>query len=111
MEKKSDSIDALDLGKVIDLSKLIIKPNHVLIEIVELTKSNLLLPTHLSSSVKSKAVIYKVGETVKGYSAGDIVLDINYNNVEFITQGDNKYILCDVYNVVLATSPDNYKED
>lgn len=105
MEKK---IEALDLSKVLDVEKMIIKNNHVLIQVVKKTKSNLVLPAGIQSGPQAMMKIIKVGSAVKDYKAGDIVIDISNNNMEYLFKGDDHYMVCDVYNVILAVDADNY---
>lgn len=108
MENKKDMVEALDISKVIDVDKLVIKPNMVLISVESVSKSGLLLPAGVRAGVGTSHVIKKIGSGVKDYSIGDLVLDMNFSGANFYTKGDEKYIVCDVYNLILVTPKSNY---
>lgn len=106
MEKKE--IEALDLSKVVNVENMIIKPGHVLIKVVEKARSGLVLPANVRNEATARMEIVKVGSAVKDYKAGDIIIDIQTNNMEYMFKGDDRYMVCDVYNIILAVNPDNY---
>lgn len=108
---KDEQVNALNIDRVADVLKLGIKANYVLIQIVDKDKKkvDLILPAGVKKSTTVWEVI-KVGHNVQGISAGDIVVDIILSNIEYLSKGDEKYILCDSYNVLLWTNPENYDE-
>lgn len=108
MENKSNGqIEALDLAKVKDVSKLGIKPNYVLIAVNEKNKSDLILPASAKKSTTTWEII-KVGSNVTNAKVGDLVVDMLMGGLEYLFKGDQKYLLCDSYNLLLTTDPDNY---
>ena len=107
MDKK-DMIETLDISKVIDVNELVIKPNMVLISVESASKSGLLLPAGVRGGIGTRHVIMKLGENVKGYYEGDVVIDMQFGGACFYTKGDDKYILCDAYNLLLVCDKNNY---
>lgn len=103
-----DKVQVLDISKVKDITKMKMKPNHVLIEVINTSKSKLIISEHAINSTVNKAVIVMVGSNVTTVSVGDVVVDMALSNVEYLLHGEKKYSLCDVYNIILAVSPDNY---
>jgi hypothetical protein len=109
---KKASIEALDVSKVKVIEDMIIKPNHVLIEVINMSKSGLLLPSNIRSNILDKFEVIKVGESVNMVKVGDIIVDLMLGNAEYLytdkEHGDRKFILVDVYNVLIAVNPGNY---
>lgn len=102
-------IDALNLDRVKDIMGLKIKPNHVLIEVVKKEESGLILPEHAQAK-SGKMVVIKVGNNVTQVSVGDIVVDLKFTgDIEFAISNGKNIIIADTYNIVLATSPENYE--
>ena len=102
-------IDALNLDRVKSVVDLKIKPNHVLIEVVKKEDSGLILPEHAQAK-SGKMVVVKVGANVTQVEAGDIIVDLKFaGDIEFAVSNGVNIIIADVYNIVLATSPDNYE--
>jgi co-chaperonin GroES (HSP10) len=105
--EKSNGNGYGDLNKVRDITKMGLKPGHVLIEVVEQEKSTLILP----SGVKGNSDLWKVlvvGEQVKTVKVGDIVLELT-GAVSMYQKGDKKYMVTDSYNISLYINPDNYE--
>ena len=108
MDKKN-MIDALNLDRVKDVTGLKIKPNHVLIEVVKKEESSLILPEHAQAKA-GKMIVIKTGVNVTQVQVGDIVVDLKpTGDVEFAVSNGKNLIIADVYNIVLATSPENYE--
>ena len=108
MDKKG-MVDALNLDRVKDIMGLKLKPNHVLVEIVKKEESGLILPEHAQAK-SGKMVVIKVGENVKQVDVGDIIVDMKFTgDTEFAVSNGRNIIIADVYNIVLATSPENYE--
>ena len=101
-------VESLDISKVIDVDRLVIKPNYVLVEVVSASKSGLLLPAGVRAGIGTIHSIKKVGCNVKDYEAGDIIVDMSFGGASFYTKGDDKYILCDSYNLLLVCKKNNY---
>lgn len=108
MDKKN-MVDALNLDRVKDIMGLKIKPNHVLIEVVKKEESGLILPEHAQAK-SGKMVVIKTGANVTQVNVGDIIVDIKFaGDIEFATSNGKNIIIADAYNIVLATSPENYE--
>lgn len=105
MEKSKEQYGNLD--KIKDVTKMGIKANHVLIEVVEGEKSPLLLPAGVRGNNELLAV-KAVGEAVKGIKVGDYVIDLS-GSVSMYEKGGIRYMITDVYNIVLFVTPDNYE--
>lgn len=105
MEKSKEQYG--NLNKIKDVTKLGIKANHVLIEVVEGEKSPLLLPAGTRTN-NELLVVKAVGEAVKSISVGDYVIDIS-GAVSMYEKNDTRYMITDVYNIVLYVTPDNYE--
>ena len=101
-------IETLDISKVIDVNELVIKPNDVLISVESTSKSGLLLPAGVRAGVGTNHIIKKVGDNVKVYSVGDIVLNMTFGGANYYTRGEEKYIICEAYNLLLVCKKDNY---
>ena len=55
-------------------------------------------------------VVVKVGANVTQVDVGDIIVDLKFaGDIEFAVSNGVNIIIADVYNIVLATSPDNYE--
>lgn len=106
-EKKKPSIEALDISRVKNVTELIIKPNYVLIQVINNSQSGLILPDNVGGGALIYKII-KVGSNINTIEVGDIVIDLTFGGVEYMTRGDEKYILSDVYNILLASKLDNY---
>jgi hypothetical protein len=113
-EKKSSQVEALDVSKIIKIEDMIIKPNHVLIEIKSLSKSGLLLPDNVRNNILSRYEIIKVGDNVASFKTGYVVVDLMLSGAEYLytdkSKGDRKFILIDSYNVLIAVTPENYDQ-
>lgn len=108
---KEGQIEVLDISKIKDISKINIKPNYVLLKTITLSKSGLILPEHAAASASvRKVIVALVGANVSTVKVGDIIVDMTYGGAEFLTHGEDKYTLCDAYNVLISVSPDNYKD-
>ena len=108
MDKKN-MVDALNLDRVKDIMGLKIKPNHVLIEVVKKEESSLILPEHAQAK-SGKMVVIKTGTSVTQVNVGDIIVDIKFaGDIEFATSNKRNIIIADAYNIILATSPENYE--
>lgn len=106
---KSKQVEALDLARVKDVKKMNIKPNSILIEVVNTSKSGLLLPSGVyGSGSTSKMVVIAKGDNVTSINIGDLIIDMMQSNVEFCFKGEDKYILTEVYNILISVTPDNY---
>lgn len=101
-------VEALDISKIKDLSKITIKPNYIVLKLVSVSKSGLILPGQNTNTTLHKAVVVNIGTNVTSINLGDIVVDMSYSNVDFLKNGEDTYILTDVYNVLISVSPDNY---
>lgn len=109
MAEKNEKIDALDVSKVKNVTDLIIKPNHVLIMIKEFNKSTLILPAGARTDTTVWEIV-KVGDNVpKQYEVGQYVIDLSLSNIEYMTKGEERYILADSYNLLLTCNKDNYE--
>lgn len=108
---KENQIEVLDISKVKDVSRISIKPNSVLLKTITLSKSGLILPEHaMAASSTRKVVVALIGKNVTSLSVGDIIVDMTYGGAEFLVHGEDKYTLCDAYNVLISVSPDNYSD-
>lgn len=101
-----------DISMIKDVSKLIIKHDEVLIKREVKSNINLILAEGTVSSSLDVLTIIKIGEGVKGYEVGDIVLDVlNPKGVSYMHRKVNgkeeNYAKTNVYNINLATKIDN----
>ena len=107
--KRDDS--ALDISKVVDLKSLKVRATWLMIKLEAKSKSTLLLPESARKNADLyKAVVYKVGESVKDVAVGDVILAMMHTNSYPLTKDGETYIICDAYNILLSTSADNYNE-
>lgn len=113
MEQKGEGVSAevyaLELSDIKSIDGLKLKSDHILIEVIRKPSSIIVLNSATSAnSGNVKWVIVKVGDKVKDFAIGDMVLDINHNGLlKFYSKGEKNYILTDQYTVVLATTSDN----
>lgn len=105
---KNKQIEVTPINKVKVVTDMIIKSNYILIQVKEDVKSTLLIPGTFSMGNSSRLEIIKVGSNVKDFEVGDIIIDLNMSTVNYLEKGDDKYIYCDAYNVLLAIKKDNY---
>lgn len=98
----------IDISGVVDLDKVIIKPNMVLVKVVSDIKSDLVIPDAVRSELSDNYIIYKLGKNVVDYNLGDIVFDMSMANAGLYKHSDTLYILIDQYNLKMVTSKDNY---
>jgi len=112
MENKQNEMtaDVLDISKVKDVKKLKIKPNQVIIEVSGAEDNRILVndPSVRRNNVTWK--VFKIGDLIKDVEVGDIVIDMMFGGANFVTKDENKYIICDRYNLLLVAEPDNYEE-
>lgn len=112
MENKQNEMtaDVLDISKVKDIYKLKIKPNQVIIKVSGAEDNRILVndPSIRRNNVTWK--VFKVGENVKDVNEGDIVVDMMFGGANFVTKDEEKYIICDRYNLFILAEPDNYNE-
>ncbi len=102
------NIEALNLSKVKDITKLVIKPNSILIKITELKKSSIIGAEVYNDAQNIIWHVFMVGSNVSNINVGDLVLDVNMAGASFLKHGEDKYVLMDSYNVMLYTAADNY---
>ena len=98
----------IDISGVVDLDKVIIKPNMVLVKVVSDIKSDLVIPDAVRSELSDNYIIYKKGTNVADYNIGDIVFDMSMANAGLYKHSETLYILIDQYNLKMVTSKDNY---
>lgn len=98
----------IDISGVVDLDKVIIKPNVVLVKVVSDIKSDLVIPDAVRSELSDNYIIYKLGSGVTGYCIGDVVFDMNMAGAGLYKHGESLYIVIDQYNLKMVTSSDNY---
>ena len=112
-EKNGAEYYALELNGIKSIDGLKLKPDHVLIEVVRKPSSIIVLNNaNSANSGNVKWEIVKVGERVKDFAVGDIVLDINYNGLlKFYSKGEKNYVLTDQFTLVLATTSDNLNKE
>ena len=103
-----EELGYIDISGVIDLDKVIIKPNMVMVEVVSNVKSDIIIPDAIRSEMSDNYVIYKLGLNVTGYNVGDIVFDMSMANAGLYKHSDTLYILIDQYNLKVVTGKDNY---
>jgi hypothetical protein len=105
-----EELGYIDISGVVDLDKVIIKPNMVMVEVVSNVKSDIIIPDAIRSEMSDNYVIYKLGANVVGYCIGDIVFDMNMAGAGLYKHSDTLYIVIDQYNLKMVTSGDNYKK-
>lgn len=105
--KNQSMVEVLDISKVKNVQDMFIKPNSVLIKIINNSQSGLILPNGVGSNI-IKYVITKVGNNTNQFEAGDIVINLDFSGADFLSHGDDKYLLVDYYNIRIAVKPDNY---
>lgn len=105
--KKQSMVEVLDISRVKNVQEMFIKPNNVLIKIINNSTSGLILPNGVGTSI-IKYVIAKVGSNTNQFEVGDIVINLDFSGADFISHNDDKYLLVDYYNIRIAVKPDNY---
>ena len=98
----------IDISGVVDLDKVIIKPNMVLVKVVSEIKSDLVIPDTVRSELSDNYIVYKKGTNVVDYNVGDIVFDMSMANAGLYKHSETLYILIDQYNLKMVTGKDNY---
>lgn len=104
-----EKINALNISKVKDVTKLTIKPNAVLIKVTELKKTTIIGAEKYQDSQNILWNVFMVGANATRVAVGDMVLDVNMNGAQFLSHGDDKYIIIDEYNITLSTPAANYE--
>jgi len=106
---RDEMISALDLKRVVNIDDVILKPDQVLMQSISPNKSTLILPDELIMSSNSMLKIIKVGDGVKFYKPGHIVLDWGSDKgFSYYYKGDSKFIMTDQYNIKLVVEEGNY---
>ena len=105
-----EELGYIDISGVIDLDKVIIKPNMVMVEVVSNVKSDIIIPDAIRSEMSDNYVIYKKGSNVPDFNVGDIVFDMNMAGAGLYKHNDTLYVVIDQYNLKMVTSGDNYKK-
>ena len=105
-----EELGYIDISGVIDLDKVIIKPNMVMVKVVSDIKSDLVIPDAIRSELSDNYIIYKKGTNVADYNIGDIVFDMSMANAGLYKHNNTLYVVIDQYNLKMVTSGDNYKK-
>lgn len=109
------------ITKVKDLSKVILNNQDVLIRAKLMKKSTIIMPDGISDADKAgageewKMDIIAVGNEVKAFSAGDIVVSTKTNRVEFHRIDNNnpdsdRYFVLHMNNIEFVVKAENYEE-
>jgi hypothetical protein len=106
---EQQQVRALNLKEIVDVSKLNIRPDSILIKSIRSNESEIILPNGVNHANITILEVIKVGDKVDTIKVGDIIIDfVNESNVSFYYKKDDNYLLTDKYNVSLWTTKENY---
>ena len=105
-------MQATVIDDIIDINKLIIKADQILCRVDVENKTGLIIPDSVKDSTITRVswVIIKVGDAVKEYKPGMVLVDFVESAVDLLNHNGDGYGIIGQYSVKLATTADNIQK-